>query len=141
MIKYEDYLDKCFELSSSKEASSFIRSQFDYGTRQRRGIRGYTTYNVILTLTFGELNRFKTFWNDLNLGTDIFLTDMVIHDDVTYDKQVRFSDSYTLNEWDSSGIWVLQCPLEIVRTGIPRWERCPLIPSNFLLPNDEIKPC
>lgn len=117
MLKYENYLTNCFELSSSKEGASFIRSQFDYGVRQRRAIRGYSSYVVKLTLNYGELNKFKIFWNALNLGTDIFYTDMVIHGDVTINKQIRFSEPYALQEWDQDGIFMVQCQIEIVRTG------------------------
>lgn len=141
MIKYEDYLSNNFELSGSQEPTSFIRSQFDYGTRQRRAVRGYSTHDVKLTLEMYELQKFKQFWESLDFGTDIFLTDMVIHGDTTKGKQIRFKTSYSLSEWNQSGIYMLSAQVELIKTGTPIDESCPLIPQPYLYPEEGVIPC
>ena len=141
MLKYEDYLSKYFELGSSVEGSSFIRSDFDYGTRQRRAVMSYASHSAQIMLDYGQLLAFKSFWEDLNMGTDIFLTDMVVHGDATLEKQIRFTAPYSVSEWDKDPIFVVKCQFEIIRSGTARADQCPLTPSNFLLPENDITPC
>ena len=112
MIKYEDYLDKCWLLNQSKAPTDFIRSTFDYGIRQRRALRGYPVAGVRLVLTSDEVTTFKTFWADLNYGTDKFETDQPIFGDQSLQKIVRFTTSYSLTE-KKYKTYELTCQVEI----------------------------
>ncbi len=141
MLKYSDYELPCFELGSSQQYQSSIRSTFDYGIRQRRAVRGYSTHSVKITLEYFELLSFKTFWDDLKDGNDIFLTDMIVHGDTTIDKEIRFIVPYTLNEVDVSGIWELTSTVELIKTGSDMATQCPLTPSNLLVPSNTLTPC
>ena len=140
MIKYEDYLDRCFTLASSQQGVSFIRSQFDYGVRQRRAVRGYSTHNVrIVMRSMHEVQIFKQFWEDLNLGADKFLTDQVIHDDISREKTIRFTNVFSLQQMGADR-FIVTCVVELVKSGIGVND-CPLVPSNHLVPHDGLVLC
>lgn len=116
MIKWSDYLQKCFLLGRSENGEDFIRSRFDYYTRQRRAVRGYPVHHANMTLDDIQLTSFETFWNDLDEGTDIFLTDQVVHGDRTINKQIRFIKGYTLQEI-SYMRWRVSFSIELIKTG------------------------
>lgn len=116
MLKYEDYLQKCFLLGRSDNGQDFIRSRFDYYVRQRRAVRGYPVHAFTLQLDRTELLSFQNLWTDLDEGTDIFVTDQVVHGDLTTNKQVRFTKGYTLEEI-SHYRWKLSCSIELIKTG------------------------
>ena len=66
MVKWSDYLDKCFLIGGSQQSTNFIRSQFDYGVRQRRVQKGYSTHSFSITVTYAELTSFESLWDVLN---------------------------------------------------------------------------
>lgn len=140
MIKWEDYIDKKFMLSSGTASTNFIRSTFDYGKRQRRALKGYDTYSVKVYLEYWETLKFIEFWEDLQEGTDKFYTDIIISGDASINKTVRFTSGYQMQDI-GCGIYLLNVPLEKVRTGTPYDEACPLVPSNILIPREGLTPC
>ncbi len=137
--KWEDYVQKNFMLSSSNEPTNFIRSNFDYGVRQRRAVRGYSKYTVKVYLQFWELQNFQRFWDDLDEGTKQWYTDNVIHGDNTLNKTVRFVSGYQLREM-GCGIYLMTCPIEFIRTGTNKDSICPAVPYPFSIPKDDV-PC
>lgn len=117
-ITYETYLpDKCWILSSSQAAKNFIRSDFDYGARQRRAIRGYDTQKVNILLSASELASWKSFWAAINDGTDTFYTNQYIHQDGTTGKIARFTDTYSVNEINNN-MFEVSTNVELILTGI-----------------------
>ena len=116
MISYETYLSVSFNLSSGVASTNFIRSQFDYGTRQRRAVRGYDTYSAKLILTQSEMNSWETFWAALNYGNDKFTTNEVINNDSTTGKTVRFISGYEMSQIGDNKFMV-SVPLELIATG------------------------
>lgn len=117
MISYGTYLSVHFSLGSGKAATNFIRSSFDYGARQRRGVRGYDTFNVRLVLTTSEMASWVSFWAALNDGTDKFYTDEVINADATTAKIVRFMSGYDVSQI-GNGYFIVTVPLELIETGV-----------------------
>lgn len=105
-----------FNLSSGSVATNFVRSQFDYGTRQRRGIRGYDTFSVKLVLDQTEMINFMHFWDMLNDGNDKFYTDEVINGDQTLGKTVRFISGYSADQIGNNK-FIVTVPLELILTG------------------------
>jgi len=139
MIYYKDYLDNCFTLNGSVEPTNFIRSRFDFGTRQRRVLKGYVFYGVRLVLEHYELMNFKTFWSDLGEGTDSFYSDAHIHGDTSYNKILRFTKGYSLKELGKMK-YELICEVEMISTGDTA-QRCPLVPLEWLVPTETLLPC
>ena len=117
MLSYESYLTICWILSTNQASTNFIRSQFDYGTRQRRAVRGYDVKSVRLILNDTELTAWQTFWADLNYGTDKFTTDQAINGDTTTGKIARFTSGYTLAELGASQ-YEISVPVELIQTGV-----------------------
>jgi len=143
MLRYEDYLDRCWFLNAGVASTDFIRSQFDFGTRQRRALRGYDNVGFRLIVGWGELIRFKTFWLDLNMGTEKFTTDQPIFGDPTKNKTVRFTSGYNLKEL-SYRRWEITGTVEIISTTInDDWlkDQCPRIPHVGFVPNAPVFPC
>ena len=141
MIKYEDYLTKCWLLNKSRANTDFIRSSFDYGIRQRRALRGYPVAGVRLVLNMGEVLQFKKFWIALNYGTDKFITDQPIFGDPSYGKTVRFTTAYNLSEIGYLK-YELTCQVEILKTNIKKdFLTCPLAPHVGLTPKIGLMPC
>ena len=116
MLSYETYMRTSFNLGSGSVATNFIRSQFDYGTRQRRGVRGYDVFSVTLVLDQAEMINFKAFWTDLNYGNDKFITDEVINDDRTSSKTVRFTSGYQIAQIGANK-FIVTVPLELISAG------------------------
>jgi len=136
MIHINDYLDNDFMLNSSQESTNFIRSRFDYGTRQRRGLKGYPKYNVKIILSLYELKSFKTMWDDLYDGTDTFYTDQTIRGEAGVNKIVRFITSYGLRE--IGGLkYEVSCIIEILSTS----SLCPLIIGDHTIIGDNTIIC
>lgn len=117
IYKYEDYVTECWTLSSAQAATNFIRSQFDYGTRQRRAVRGYDTQGVRIVLDSTQLTAWESFWLLLNDGTDKFYTDQVINGDTTTGKIARFMTGYTLSELGGD-LFEVSVPVELIQTGV-----------------------
>ncbi len=142
MIKYEDYNLPCWLLNQGKAHQDFIRSDFDYNTRQRRALRGYDSIGVRLSLDLGQVIEFKKFWLATNYGTEKFLTDMLVFGDPTLNKTVRFTSSYNLSE-TSYNRYSITCTAEIVKTTIESTllDVCPLAPHNGLVPMTGLTPC
>jgi len=116
MINYETYMNTSFNLSSGSAATNFVRSQFDYGARQRRGIRGYDVFNATLVLDYNDMKNFEHFWSLLNYGNDKFYTDEVINSDTTTSKIVRFTSGYEVSQIGSNK-FIVSVPIELVLTG------------------------
>lgn len=116
MISYETYMSTSFNLGSGSVATNFVRSQFDYGARQRRGIRGYDVFSAKLVLDQAEMINFMHFWGLLNDGNDKFYTDQVINADTTTAKIIRFISGYEVSQIGSNKFMVT-VPLELVLTG------------------------
>lgn len=117
MIKYETYLpNKCWNATSTLASQDFIRSNFDYGARQRRAISGYDTQSMTITVTLYYLKQFKLFWKDLNNGTDKFLTDQWINQDDTTDKIARYTAAYSVQEHDND-MYTITAPVELIQPG------------------------
>lgn len=116
MISYETYMSTSFNLSSGSAATNFIRSQFDYGARQRRGVRGYDVFSAKLVLTPTEKNNFLHLWDILNYGNDKFYTDEVINGDQTLGKIVRFIGGYEIAQIGSNK-FIVTVPLELISSG------------------------
>lgn len=105
-----------FNLGSGSVATNFVRSQFDYGTRQRRGIRGYDVFSAKLVLTQVEMENFVHFWSLLNYGNDKFYIDQVINADTTTAKIVRFISGYEVSQIGANK-FIVTVPLELISTG------------------------
>lgn len=117
-ITYETYLPtKCWTLSSSQAAKNFIRSDFDYGARQRKAIKGYDTQRVNIVVDATELSAWKSFWTAINDGADTFYTSQYIHQDGTTNKIARFTDTYSVNEIDNN-MFEISTNVELIQTGI-----------------------
>lgn len=117
MIIYETYMSTSFNLGSGSVATNFIRSQFDYGFRQRRGVRGYDSFSVKLVLDQAEMINFEDFWSDLDYGTDKFYTNEVINNDQTTSKIVRFTSGYQVAQMGADK-FIITVPLELIQTGV-----------------------
>lgn len=118
MIIYETYMSTSFNLGTGSAATNFIRSQFDYGARQRRGIRGYDVFSVKLVLDQAEMINFEDFWDALNYGNDKFLTNEVINSDRTTGKTVRFTSGYQISQLIGANKFIVTAPLELIQTGV-----------------------
>lgn len=116
MISYETYMSTSFNLGSGSASTNFVRSQFDYGARQRRSIRGYDVFSARLVLDRTEMTNFEHFWSLLNYGNDKFYTDQVINSDTTTAKIVRFTSGYEVSQIGSNKFMVT-VPIELVLTG------------------------
>jgi hypothetical protein len=115
MITYGDYNLPDWTLSAGASATNFIRSQFGFGTRQRRAVRGYDVYGVRIVIeSSDDLTSFKTFWNDLNDGNDKFYTDQVINGGTSTSKIVRFTNGYTIKDL-SVYKFEITIPLELIQ--------------------------
>lgn len=106
-----------FNLHSGVKATNFIRSQFDYGTRQRRTVNGYDSYSVKLILSQSEMTDFERFWKALNDGNDKFYTDEVIGADTTVPKIARFTSGYEVSHLGANKFTV-SVPIELIETGV-----------------------
>lgn len=116
MISYETYLDSPFSLGSGVIGTNFIRSQFDYGIRQRRAVRGYDTFSAKLVCGEDEMDAWIPFWDALNDGNDKFYTNMAINGDLSTAKIVRFTSGYTVSQI-GGGRFIITVPLELIETG------------------------
>ncbi len=105
-----------FNLGSGSVATNFVRSQFDYGARQRRGVRGYDVFSVKLVLDQAEMINFTHFWDMLNDGNDKFYTDQVINADTTSSKIVRFISGYEISQIGANK-FIVTVPVELILTG------------------------
>ena len=141
MIKYENYLGLCWLLNSSESSQDFIRSEFDYGIRQRRALRGYPKAGFRLIVEHYDMSKFRQFWHDLNYGTDKFLTDQPIFGSFDTNKVVRFISAYRLKEL-SYKRWEITCAVEIVEhVNDVVVTKCPLVPSKTLFIGTPLVPC
>ena len=116
MITYETYMSVSFNLGSGRVSTDFIRSQFDYGTRQRRGVRGYDSFSATLVLTQSDMADWVNFWTALDYGTDKFYTDEVVNHDTTSAKICRFTSGYEVAQIGANK-FVVTVPLELIQTG------------------------
>lgn len=115
---YETYLPtQCWILSSSQAAKNFIRSDFDYGARQRKAIKGYDTQQVNILLSLTELAAWKSFWSAIGDGALSFYTSQYIHQDGTANKIARFNDTYSVKEI-SNDLFEVSTRVELIQTGI-----------------------
>lgn len=110
-------MNKDFTLSSGQNGATFIRSEFDYGIRQRAGLRGYDTFNANLILNATEAQDWLSFWDALNDGVDAFTCDVAINMDLTTGKTVRFTSGYSTKQI-GNGYFELSVPLELISTGV-----------------------
>jgi len=119
MISYGTYMGVSFNLGSGSVATNFVRSQFDYGIRQRRSVRGYDTFGVrvVLDEALGEMTDWTDFWTALNYGNDKFYTDEVINSDITTAKIVRFMSGYEVSQFGNNK-FIVTVPLELIQTGV-----------------------
>lgn len=116
MISYETYMTVSFNLGSGSVATNFVRSQFDYGARQRRAIRGYDVFSAKLVLDSNQMDAWVAFWVALNDGNDKFYTNQVINSDTTTAKIARFISGYEVSQIGANK-FIVTVPLEIVQTG------------------------
>lgn len=115
MLNYSDYMSVSFNLGSGSSSTDIIRSQFDYGTRQRRGIRGYDVFSATLVLNEdnGEMSDWMNFWYALNYGNDKFNTAIVINGDQTTVKIARFTSGYEVSQIGANK-FIVSVPLELI---------------------------
>ena len=117
-LKYETYIPtKCWTATTTTVGQSFIRSQFDYGIRQRRAVRGYDSQVMVIVLNATELAAWKSFWLALNDGTDKFYTDQWINQDATANKIARYTNPYVVTEIDFD-IFEVSAGVELIQTGV-----------------------
>ena len=141
MLKYEDYLQKCWLLNESEAHQDFIRSEFDYGGRQRRALRGYPKAGFRLTLDAYQMVKWKKFWDDLNQGTEKFETNQLIFGVFATPKTVRFIQAYRLREIGYMR-WEVSCAVEILKIKDDYASiACPLMPHVGLVPHIPRVPC
>ncbi len=140
MLVWENYIQQCFGMDSSAQPTRFVRTIFDYGTRQRRVVGGYVAQGVRLVFTHAELLVFKQFWDDIDSGADIFLTSYVIHADETPSKRVRFVKGYGLQELGADS-YIVTTTIEIVTGDEHIAVSCTLVPSDILTPSETLVPC
>ena len=117
MISYETYMGVSFSLGSGSSSTDFIRSQFDYGARQRRAVKGYDVFSVRLVLNQTEMGDWVDFWVALDYGTDKFTTDEVINHDTTTGKICRFTSGYQVSQIGANK-FIVTAPLELIQTGV-----------------------
>ena len=147
MIKYSDIMTVCWQLASSQSSDDRVRSQFDYGTRQRRGHRGYPTSSFAITVNQDDMDYFKIFWSKLNQGVDSFILDMPIYGSTTDKKVVRFITGYNIKDLTNTGedqYYQITCQVEILQDVNPNVggsNDCPLVPRNQLTPRSDLFPC
>ncbi len=116
-VIYETYNLPSFTLSTGTVSTNFIRSRFDYGTRQRRAVRGYDAYNVRVVIQSAvDLTSWELLWSDLNDGNDKFYTDETLNGDTSASKIVRFTSGYTIRDI-TVGKFEITIPIEIIQTG------------------------
>lgn len=138
MVHYDDYINKCFILNTSTEPTNFIRSDFDYGVRQRRAVKGYVKYGVKLVLGYDDLVSFQKLWSDLDEGTLGFYSNAMIHGDISLNKTIRFTSGYSLSEL-GNGRYALSTSIELLKKGV---FTCPnRVPQHFLHAEDGLVPC
>ena len=147
MITYSDIMTTCWRLGSSQSSDDRVRSQFDYGTRQRRGHRGYPTSSFMITVNQEGMDYFKILWSKLNQGVDSFILDMPIFGSTTDKKMVRFITAYTIKDSTNTGTeqyYDISCTVEILQDINPNAggsNDCPLVPRNQLTPRADLFPC
>lgn len=119
MEAYETHMTASWTLGAGKASTNFIRSSFDYGTRQRRAARGYDTFNVRLVLDegLGQETEWKALWAALNDGNDKFTTNEVINSDITTGKIARFISGYDIAQIGANK-FIVTVPLELIQTGV-----------------------
>ena len=142
MLRFEDYTLPCALLSGSDsaEGSSFIRTQWDFGTRQRAVQRGYVTAQFNLLLTHPELISFKQFYSDLFNGSQAFNYSGSVHGNDNLNKIIRFTAPFLVSPVGNN-IFKVSTAIEMINKGTPRSESCPKMPYNTLYPNDTNLPC
>ena len=140
MIKYENYLSICWKLNTSQAPQNFIRSQFTFGTRQRRALRGYPQAGFSIVADAAQVQQFKKLWFDLDYGAKKFLTDQPIFGDFNNNKEVRFTSAYQLQELGAY-MYLITCSVEMTRLGKPTFQDCGLVPGAPLVPHIPLVPC
>lgn len=128
------------EGNDAKEPLSFTRSEFDYGTRQRKNYKGYVASGFALVLHHSKLKIWDEFWSSINDGADVFKADFFVNGSDNLDKIVRFTTSFTKENLGNLK-FKIKCSLEILDNGTAYAESCPVYPSNLLYPSDELFPC
>ncbi len=139
MKTYEDYNLPCLTLTTFDSGNNRIRTQFDYGIRQRRGAQNLPKmgFNIVIKGR-GELNRFTQFWADLNMGIDKFILKQAFGPYTSDKKEVRFTRGYTLQE-KGGGLFVLSSEIEIVDPSQAASD-CHLYPADDLHPDNVLYP-
>ena len=135
MVKYTDYMTTEPKLAGSQEPTNFIRSDFEFGSRQKRTLKNYATYQFVITITHLEMLRFKAMWIALNEGADIFSISSNIHGDLSDDKEVRFTQGFAMQEMGNYK-YTISCTLEYISKG----NTTPLVPSELLTPSADLVP-
>ena len=121
-----------FNLGISYEADNRIRSQFDYGIRQRRGKRGLDKVELKFILDKKQLRKFKELWDYLQDGINIFGTSQEVHGiEATGAKhELRFISAYKIDTLMGTreGLYDLSVQAEVLKIGNELYS-CPLMPG------------
>ncbi len=114
MKKIEDYVLKCWVRTQGTARKSFIRSNFDYGARQRQALKPYSNTFFNVTLDVIELEGFFRFWDDILEGAESFETTQALAGvNAGVSKVVRFTEPYTIQEVGYNN-YRITAPLEII---------------------------
>ena len=142
MIKYEDYDLPCPLLSNatSQEPLGFLRSNFEYNTRQRVTYKGYVKQNFSVICDYATTQRWQLLWNDLHNGADAFNANFMVHANDNINKVVRFIVPFSFTPLGRN-IYRATTQIEVLSNGTSKADECPLYPYSILYTNDTLYPC
>lgn len=107
MINYSNYLSKSPTLNEGVIPNDMIRSVFDYGVRQRRGLKKYRVYSARLILRHSELQSFYMFVDSIKSYGNKFYFGATIMGDTNETKIVRQVGDIKITEIGNSKFEVL----------------------------------
>lgn len=140
MLKYEDYKLPCWMQGTFSAADNIMRTQFDYGIRQRRKPTGNPAASfAILIKSQKDLESFTKFWGDLHNGVDTWTTDYRFGPYTKKSKKVRFTQPYQMNDL-GAGLFEVTCSMEMPDPKNDAIAGCTLVPHNDLHPEDKLYP-
>ena len=140
MLRYEDYKLPCWANGTFNAADNMLRTQFDYGIRQRRKPMGLPTASyAILIKDQKTFESFTKFWGDLNNGVDVWTTDNRFGPYKSKNKKVRFTQPYQMNDL-GAGLFEITCTIEMADPKNDATVGCTLFPHDTLHPEDKLYP-
>jgi len=140
LLKYSDFISQCLPNHTIQEPSNTSRVQMVVGTRVRRVPKGLRSVSLRFTYNQHQIILFWSLYMSLSRGSDPFEIELNVYGYKGL-YEVKMNKVPAVREL-GGGLYSVSVSLDIIEDkSSGSVQKCPLVPTDSLSPQDDIYPC